>query len=61
MLADRIANGWQSQLILLTIRSNLFRAKSSLKVSGGLTPYQQGVAAAVTLPPVAPSIIITHG
>lgn len=61
VLADRIANGWQSQLILLTIRSNLFRAKSSLKVSGGLTPYQQGVAAAVTLPPVAPSIIITHG
>lgn len=42
MLADKIANGWQSQLILLTIRSNLFRAKSSLKVSGGLTPYQQG-------------------
>lgn len=60
--ADRIANGWQSRLILLTIRSNLFRAKSSLKVSGGLTPYQQGVAAAVTSPPpVAPSIIITHG
>lgn len=61
VLADRIANGWRSQLILLTIRSNLFHAKSSLKVSGGLTPYQQGVAAAVTLPPVAPSIIITHG
>lgn len=61
VLAHRIANGWQSRLILLTIRSNLFRAKSSLKVSGGLTPYQQGVAAAVTLPPVAPYIIITHG
>lgn len=42
--------GWQSRLILLTIRSNLFRAKSSLKVSGGPTSYQQGVAAAVTLP-----------
>lgn len=54
VLADRIANGWQSRLILLTIRSNLFRAKSSLKVSGGPTPYQQGVAAAVTLPSGGP-------
>lgn len=31
VLADRIANAWQSQFILLTIRSNLFHAKSSLR------------------------------